>query len=641
MKKLLLVLLILFSFIFATQKDSSTGSATTPNYSFTTDTNTGMYRKAADVLGFTAGGTQRATVDINGITAVTVNATKLIGDGSSITGIVLGGLPITVVTNNYNSNVTINGTERVSGNFNLVGDQWTQMSILDNSGGTAKTFIGNRAPATTAAPYAYFSINRNAGVGAFTDTRNAASEIYLSGASANSYIAFNTAEANNTTPTERGRFTGHGDLAVGTTNASARLDVHGESNQQGSVLIAQFSDVSGNGLVSISANGQVNAPALNVATLSASSIIGALSTAAQTNVTSLGTLLALSVSGIGTINNTVIGGYSNYGLIQKAVSTSSLVLSGADQNQDYTDLPTNTVTVVVDKNKDFRIFERNSSSASGELIRMGNYSNNTNWFGSYIQQRQSGSSGLANYWVGYSEDTASNQYANYYVATTTNFGSGVSLTAPLNATPFAWANGSTEVMRISTGNNLGIGNNNPKYKVDVTGQGNFSAGVSANSAQINGGITSNTSYSGSYASSGLVSANRFIATNTGNVLTTPFYGVYSRAISVNNVTTMNICRVAVGSTGGSWSGTIYVNAIEQGQSDGTSQIIDVVTDYSSTSTNVRMNQSRSNNTMAVSVVHSTYNTDFAVYLTNAVTPSWVTFTVVVGGCYSGMTITDL
>lgn len=55
----------------------SSGSATAPTYSFSGDTNTGVYRQAADQLGITTGGTVVATVSttnfsISGASAVTL-----------------------------------------------------------------------------------------------------------------------------------------------------------------------------------------------------------------------------------------------------------------------------------------------------------------------------------------------------------------------------------------------------------------------------------------------------------------------------------------------------------------------------------------------------------------------------------------
>src|SRR5690606_38012813 len=41
---------------------SAPGSASTPDYSFVDDTNTGMYRPGADQLGFSTGGTLRRSI---------------------------------------------------------------------------------------------------------------------------------------------------------------------------------------------------------------------------------------------------------------------------------------------------------------------------------------------------------------------------------------------------------------------------------------------------------------------------------------------------------------------------------------------------------------------------------------------------
>ena len=61
---------------------NSNDTAATPGYSWSGDSNTGMYRAAADSIGFSTGGTNRVTINSTGITA-----TKYFGDGSSLSGI--------------------------------------------------------------------------------------------------------------------------------------------------------------------------------------------------------------------------------------------------------------------------------------------------------------------------------------------------------------------------------------------------------------------------------------------------------------------------------------------------------------------------------------------------------------------------
>lgn len=71
------------------------GTATTPNHSFITDTNTGMYNAGADNLGFTVGGTHRLGITTTAITSVlpvllpngTVGAPALAPSGDPDTGL--------------------------------------------------------------------------------------------------------------------------------------------------------------------------------------------------------------------------------------------------------------------------------------------------------------------------------------------------------------------------------------------------------------------------------------------------------------------------------------------------------------------------------------------------------------------------
>ena len=51
--------------------EGSNGTAAAPTYSFSSDTNTGMFRSAADTIGFTVGGNERMTIANNAIEGIT------------------------------------------------------------------------------------------------------------------------------------------------------------------------------------------------------------------------------------------------------------------------------------------------------------------------------------------------------------------------------------------------------------------------------------------------------------------------------------------------------------------------------------------------------------------------------------------
>ena len=75
------------------------GSTGSPSITFTTDQDTGLYRKGSGSIGFVSNSTEIANVDSNGITS-----TQFIGGGASITGIAAG-TPETIFTANSNDTI--------------------------------------------------------------------------------------------------------------------------------------------------------------------------------------------------------------------------------------------------------------------------------------------------------------------------------------------------------------------------------------------------------------------------------------------------------------------------------------------------------------------------------------------------------
>ncbi|WP_271087486.1 hypothetical protein [Hoeflea poritis] len=67
------------------------GSASGPGMSFATDTNTGVFLQAADVLGLTTGGTQRVRVDSNGMQVNTTDGASSNGEDFTVQGFMVAG----------------------------------------------------------------------------------------------------------------------------------------------------------------------------------------------------------------------------------------------------------------------------------------------------------------------------------------------------------------------------------------------------------------------------------------------------------------------------------------------------------------------------------------------------------------------
>jgi hypothetical protein len=139
--------------------EGSDGSGAAPTYSFSSDTNTGMYRVAADTIGFSTGGTSRFTLTTLAVTSNTqIDANEVtIGNGvdgneittntaedlvlNSNTGTNSGSITIQEGVNNH-IQIVPNGTGDVElGNFNFDVDQTVGVGqdnyvlTYDNTGG--------------------------------------------------------------------------------------------------------------------------------------------------------------------------------------------------------------------------------------------------------------------------------------------------------------------------------------------------------------------------------------------------------------------------------------------------------------------------------------------------------------------------
>lgn len=168
------------------------GSTAAPAYSFTADSNTGIYNSTADELSISTAGTQRMSVNSTGTVAINAatsgNSLAVAGTTASSTETVTNsnaaGTALSVSNTGGGTALTVSGTSTVTGTTNI------------NTSGTANTTIGNTGGGTVTITPATLNLpnitntNISSGLALYLDgSENVLSEQFTNANTANTIVA--------------------------------------------------------------------------------------------------------------------------------------------------------------------------------------------------------------------------------------------------------------------------------------------------------------------------------------------------------------------------------------------------------------------------------------------------------------------
>lgn len=222
---------------------------------------------------------------------------------------------------------------------------------------------------------------------------------------------------------------------------------------------------------------------INIRSLTATSLIGTIITSAQPNVTSVGTLTSLSLSGAitGATDVTISGALNSSSV--SATNISGTIQTGAQPNITALGSLSN-----LNVSTNIKVGTVNSNAADMLHIE----GNNLNGLGMQIENRNTTSNSMTYMkFTGYSASNDNYDLASIscgYVAANANFGYGYLAFATRNNSSSSTA---TERMRITESGNVGIRKTAPAYELDVDGSVNATefrlsgTAISATAVELN------------------------------------------------------------------------------------------------------------------------------------------------------------